>query len=249
VSLPIENLEKRNRELEQLLHQSTAALQLANNELEFLAYAISHDLRAPLKGLDGLSHALITDCAGTLDSLGKQYLEQISGTTRRINQLIDALLELSQAGRRPLQRERINLSVIAHGIAHQLRQRQPERTVEILIEPEMVREADETLMRAAISKLLENAWKFTSKRNLSRIELKRVERDNKSVFVVRDNGAGFNMDYADKLFAPFQRLHGVDEFPGVGIGLAVAQRIIARHGGRIWAESKPDQGASFYFAL
>jgi len=241
-----ENLESRNRELVQL---SAEELQLANRELDFLVYAISHDLRAPLRGLDGLSLALMADCAGTLDDLGKQYLQQIRDTTRRTDQLIEALLELSRIARVRLQRQTSDLSAIATAIANDLRQRQPERGAEFIIEQGLLYHADEVLLKSALLRLLENSWKFTSKQDLSRIELRCVQWGEKPALVVRDNGAGFNMDYADKLFAPFQRLHGVEEFPGIGIGLAIAHRIIARHGGRIWAESKPNEGASFYFTL
>jgi light-regulated signal transduction histidine kinase (bacteriophytochrome) len=242
-------LEKRNSELEARLRRRDEEILAANRELECLTYAISHDLRAPLRGMDGLIAALNEDCAASLDDLSKDYLEQISRTGKQITGLIDGLLELSRATRGPFRLRNLNLSQLAGAIAKQYEEKHPERSVELQIEQELYHEADEQLIGVALLKLLDNAWKFTRVRELARIELRCAQQEGRRVFLIRDNGAGFDMQYADKLFGPFQRLHAVGEFPGIGIGLAVAQRIIVRHGGRIWAESKPDSGATFYFTL
>jgi len=247
--LRVEELEQSNRVLERALQKREQELQFLQHEFDSLIYAFSHDLRAPLRGLDGLILALTEDCDDSLTELAKDYLQQIVGNGRHLIRLIDGLLELSRAARSPMRRQKVDLTKIASSIAAELKQRQPDRVVEIIIQSDLAEEGDEPLLKVAMGKLLENAWKFSSLQEKSRIELSCIIRDQERTYLLRDNGAGFNMDYSDKLFAPFQRFHAVDEFPGVGIGLAIAQRIINRHGGRIWAESKPDHGATFYFTL
>jgi light-regulated signal transduction histidine kinase (bacteriophytochrome) len=245
----IRKLEGRIRDLEFLLQTKTAESDMTTRELESLSYSISHDIRAPLRAIDGLSLALESDCASQLNEQGKEYLAQIALCARRINLLVDGVLELSRTSRAPLRRRRLDLSAIATEVVQDLRERQPSRNIDVVIEPDMVHQGDAVLIKTVLMKLLDNAWKFTSKKTASRIEVSRSRQDGELVFFVRDSGAGFDMAYADKLFAPFQRLHATGDFPGIGIGLAVAQRIIVRHGGRIWAQSKPDEGTTVYFTL
>jgi signal transduction histidine kinase len=250
-SLALAEAERRriNAELEARVAQRTAELQQALHELEAFSYSVSHDLRAPLRTIDGFVQAFLEDYGGQLDEVGQDYLNRTRAASQRMSQLIDGLLRLSRVTRSEMVRERVNLSSLARGIVTDLERAQPERHVEFTIQDGLIVEGDEQLLRVALENLLGNAWKFTSKHPSPRIEFSAVEWDGETVYQVRDNGAGFDPAYSDKLFGPFQRLHGRDEFEGTGIGLATVQRIVRRHGGRIWGESTVDQGATFSFTL
>jgi PAS domain S-box-containing protein len=221
-----------------------------NRELEAFSYSVSHDLRAPLRSIDGFSQALLEDCADRLDEQGRDHLRRVRAATQRMAQLIDDLLTLSRVTRAEVRREIVDLSKVAQEIAGELRRADSERRAEVCIQPELVASGDPRLVRVLLVNLLSNAWKFTSGCERARIEVGRCETsDGGRAFFVRDNGAGFDMAYASKLFAPFQRLHPQSEFPGTGVGLAIVQRIVHRHGGLVWAESAVGQGATFYFTL
>jgi light-regulated signal transduction histidine kinase (bacteriophytochrome) len=202
-----------------------------------------------LRTIDGFSGALLEDYADKLDEQGKDYLNRVCAATRRMAQLIDDMLKLSHVTRAEMHYEKVDLSVLARRIATELQNTQPERLVEFVIKPGLVADCDVTLLRAVLENLLGNAWKFTSKHPSARIEFGAVESEGKHAYYVRDDGAGFDQQYVDKLFAPYQRLHTTAEFPGTGIGLATVQRIINRHGGRAWAEGGVEKGATFYFTL
>ena len=243
-------------ELEQQVAQRTAELEVANKELgvsnkelESFCYSVSHDLRAPLRGIDGFSQALLVKYPAQLDERGRHYLQRIRAGTQRMGQLIDDLLNLSRVTRQEMRAETVMLSALAHDVAEELRKTQPQRAVEFRIQENLQAQGDAHLLGIALQNLLDNAWKYTAKHAHARIEFGLVERQGEAVYFVRDDGAGFDMAYAGKLFGAFQRLHNETEFPGIGIGLATVQRIIHRHGGRIWAESAPEQGATFYFTL
>ncbi|HVZ65163.1 MAG TPA: ATP-binding protein, partial [Lacunisphaera sp.] len=213
------------------------------------SYSVSHDLRAPLRSIDGFSRILLRDQAAALDAPGREHLSRIRAATQRMATLIDDLLQLSRTARADLRPGPVELAGMARAIAAGLDAGEPARHVAWCIAPELVVTADAALMRIVLENLLGNAWKFTSRRDGAQIEFDAEDRDGERVFFVRDNGAGFDMRYVDKLFGAFQRMHTVDEFPGTGIGLATAQRIILRHGGRVWAEGEPDRGAMFLFTL
>jgi PAS domain S-box-containing protein len=241
---------KLNEELEQRVIRRTAELKAANKELEAFAYSVSHDLRAPLRGIDGFSQAILEDYGDRLDDTGRDYLHRVRAGSQRMAQLIDDLLKLSRVTRGEMFRVPVNLSEMAQGIAEELRRIGPERRVEFIIAPDMLVEADRQLIGVLLDNLLGNAWKFTGKVSAARIEFGVMAQPDKwPIYFVRDNGAGFDMTYGDKLFGAFQRLHSAFEFPGTGIGLATVQRVINRHGGRIWADGTVDQGATFYFTL
>jgi signal transduction histidine kinase len=228
----------------------TAQLQAANQELESFAYSVSHDLRAPLRAIDGFSQALLEDCEEQLDGQGKGYLKRVRSNTQRMGEIIDALLTLSRLTRTEMNLEPVDLSLLARSITAQLQKREPQRQVEFVIEEDLLVDGDARLLQVALENLLENAWKFSSKRPQARIEFRAMADSNgQAAFFVRDDGTGFDMAYADKLFGAFQRLHAMDDFSGTGIGLATVQRVIHRHGGRLWAEGAPNQGATFYFTL
>jgi light-regulated signal transduction histidine kinase (bacteriophytochrome) len=241
--------EESIRKLNDDLRQRATQLEAANKELEAFAYSVSHDLRAPLRTIDGFSLALIEDFANQLPDEGHNYLMRIRTAAQRMAQLIDDLLNLSRVSRAPIEPVTVNLSSLAHNIIRELQQTQPERIVEVMIAVDLMARADQRLMRMVLENLLSNAWKFTSKQEYARIEFGIQETDRQPAYFVKDNGAGFDMMYADKLFGTFQRLHANSEFPGIGIGLAIVQRIMHRHGGRVWAEGKVDKGATFYFTL
>jgi PAS domain S-box-containing protein len=244
-----EELRRLNEELEQRVRQRTAQLEATNHELEAFSYSISHDLMAPLRSIDGFSHILLEDYADELDDEGKDYLSRVRAASQHMGQLIDALLKLSRTTRSEISRENVDLSALAKNIAQELRDSQPERQVEFDIADGLSVDGDAWLLRIALENLLANAWKFTGRQSRALIEFGASEYEGTCPYFVRDNGAGFDMTYADKLFGAFQRLHRTNEFPGTGIGLATVQRIIHRHGGRVWAEGYPGQGATFYFTL
>ncbi len=234
---------------EQRLHEKNLELEATNKELEAFSHSVSHDLRAPLRHIDGFSRILLENHGAQLDQQGKEYLERVCGATRRMSQLIDDMLHLSRVTRAEMRREETDLAAIALEIAAELGKNHPERSVEFEAAQGLTAQCDPRLSRIALENLLGNAWKFTGKCDRARVEFGMAERDGKPVYFVRDNGAGFDMAYVKKLFGAFQRLHSDDEFPGTGIGLATVQRIVHRHGGRIWAEAEIGKGAAFYFTL
>jgi DNA-binding response OmpR family regulator len=224
-------------------------LQRTNEELESFSYSVSHDLRAPLRSIDGFSQALLEDYSNSLDERGRGYLRRVRSAAQRMGELIDDLLELSRVGRAELTRNPTNLSEIARSIADELRRKDPDRDALVVVRDGLVAQADARLVRILLENLIGNAWKFTSKIPAARIELDVEFRQEDAVYRVRDNGAGFDMTYATKLFAPFQRLHGEADFPGTGIGLATVRRIVDRHGGRVWAEGEVGRGATVFFTI
>jgi two-component system NtrC family sensor kinase len=237
------------RELAEIRATFVDELKSKNIELEAFSYSVSHDLRAPLRSIDGFSKLLLDDHAGKLDAKGQEYLQLVRASAQRMGELIDDLLLLSRVGRADLRRDQIDLSEIARGVSEGLNKKDPDRHVKWCVEDQLLVEADSGLMRVAFDNLLGNAWKFTAKVSAPRIEVGTNRQEGVAAFFVRDNGAGFDMEYAEKLFSPFQRLHTESEFAGTGIGLATVHRIIDRHGGRIWAESAVDHGATFYFTI
>jgi light-regulated signal transduction histidine kinase (bacteriophytochrome) len=249
--------QQRAQDLNQGLQQAVTELKSVNKELETFSYSVSHDLRAPLRSIDGFGQALLEDCHEQLDPNGRDYLRRIRAATQRMGQLIDDLLTLSRAIRSDMHREPVDLSRLASQVCTDLQQAHPERQVEFIIQPNAIDRGDSRLLQAVLENLLNNAWKFTAKNPQPRVEFgistelvaAGAKTPNTPTYFVRDNGVGFDMTYVGKLFSPFQRLHSVSEFPGNGIGLATVQRIIYRHGGRVWAESALDRGATFYFTL
>ena len=237
------------RELAEVRATFVDELKSKNIELEAFSYSVSHDLRAPLRSIDGFSKLLLDDYADKLDARGQDFLHLVRESAQRMGELIDDLLLLSRVGRADLSRDQIDLSDIARSVSEELNKRDPDRHVKWSIEDQLLVEADRGLMRVAFDNLLGNSWKFTAKVSAPRIEVGKDQQQGAAVFFVRDNGAGFNMEYAEKLFSPFQRLHTESEFAGTGIGLATVHRIVDRHGGRIWAESATDHGATFYFTI
>jgi CHASE3 domain sensor protein/signal transduction histidine kinase len=236
-------------QIEQRVVERTVQLQAANKELETFAYSVSHDLRAPLRGIDGFSQALLEDYGDRLDAAGLDYLRRVRTAAQRMAELIDDLLQLSRVTRSELRREMVDLSALAADIATTLRQHEPQRALDVTIADRVVAQGDPRLLRVLLENLLGNAWKFTSQRPHAHIEFGLARHDGKPVYFVRDDGAGFDMAYADKLFGAFQRLHAATEFEGSGIGLATVARIAHRHGGRVWAEGAVDAGATFFFTL
>ena len=236
-------------ELARLRRQWASELERANNELEAFSYSVSHDLRAPLRAIDGFSQALLADSADKLDEQGRHYLLRVRTATQRMAQLIDDLLGLARITRTSLHRQHVDVTDMARQVLGELRAHEPARQIECVVSDGLLAEADPRLLRVVLVNLLGNAWKFTAKQPAATIEVGREERDSDTVFFIRDNGAGFDMAYAAKLFAPFQRLHAETEFEGTGIGLATVQRVVNRHGGRIWAEATPGHGATFLFTL
>jgi PAS domain S-box-containing protein len=239
-----------NQELERRVAERTAQLEAANKELESFAYSVSHDLRAPLRSIVGFSQILVEEHASKLDATALHYLERVGAASNRMGQLIDDLLELSRLSRSELLSQEVDLSRLAREILGALQQQDPGRSVTVTVAETCVVRGDRRLLRIALENLLGNAWKFTGKQESATIEFGCQEPEQgQRVCYVRDNGVGMDMAYADKLFTVFQRLHNLHEFPGNGIGLATVQRIIARHGGRIWATSVPNEGATLHFTI
>jgi signal transduction histidine kinase len=225
-------------------------LETINKEIESFSYSVSHDLRAPLRAIDGFSQALIEDFADKLDDRGQDYLRRVRHGAQRMALLIDDMLNLSRVTRAEFRREEVDLTALAREVAAELRRAYPDREVELSVGEELRVLGDARLLRIAIENLLGNAWKFTRERSPARIELGGLPHpDGPPAYFVRDNGVGFDMEYSDNLFGAFQRLHNVREFPGTGIGLATVQRVVRKHGGKVWAEGEVDKGATFYFTL
>jgi light-regulated signal transduction histidine kinase (bacteriophytochrome) len=237
-------------EMKDILSAKTIELETVNQELESFSYSVSHDLYAPLRAIDGFSEVLLERYSTGLQEKAKYYLQRIRANSQRMGEAIDELVKLSQVARLPLQTTNVNLSAIATEIAAELNTRDAERLAEITIASNTIVRGDPRLLRIVLDNLLSNAWKYSSNREFTRIEFGTIAQPNgKITHFIKDNGAGFDMTYADKLFVAFQRLHSQAEFSGTGIGLAIVKRIIQKHGGRIWAEASPNVGATFYFTL
>jgi PAS domain S-box-containing protein len=244
-----EELRTLTAELEARVARRTAQLEAANRELEAFAYSVSHDLRAPLRAMSGFSHLLLEYYSDKLDDQGRHFLQRMDQVSQRMGKLIDDLLSLSRLARREMQRERVNLSEMARGIAAELRERDPERRVHFVIGERLMAHGDPHLLGVVLENLLGNAWKFTAKKPEATIEFGAIRQKGKRVYLVRDDGIGFDMAYAEKIFQAFQRLNPTNEFEGSGIGLATVERIIHRHGGRAWAQGEVGNGATFFFTL
>jgi len=242
-------LQQAHGELEQRVAERTRELSASNKELEAFAYSVSHDLRAPLRSIDGFSQALLEDYADKLDANAQDHLQRVRRAAQRMSALIDDMLSLSRVTRCELRREKLDLSAMAKSIASDLQEAEPGRCVDFVIESGLTAVGDPQLLRSAMENLLRNSWKYTSGHPTARIEFCRSEENGLRPFIVSDDGAGFDARYADRLFGAFQRLHTATEFPGTGVGLATVQRIIHRHGGEIWAEGEVEKGATFYFTL
>jgi signal transduction histidine kinase len=242
-------LEQRVAERTRELEKRAAELLAANNELDAFAYSVSHDLRAPLRSIDGFSQVLLEDYGAQLDDAGRDSLQRVRAASQRMATLIDDLLKLARVTRAEMRTERVDLTGMARDIVADIQRTTPDRQVEFAIAPGLEAEGDARLLRVVLDNLLRNGWKYTGKQPQPRVEFTAVDENGDRVFVIKDNGAGFDMKYADKLFGVFQRLHSTAEFEGTGVGLATVRRIITRHGGRIWAEGVVDQGATFYFTL
>lgn len=247
-----EQLKKQAEELKaanEELDKRATNLSALNKELEAFSYSVSHDLRAPLRHIDGFSQILLEDYPDKLDEKGKHCIRRIHAGVERMSELIEDLLRLSRIARMEMSFEKVDLSALVQEVANSLQKTQPERQVDFLIKPGLMVNGDSRLLRIVLENLLGNAWKFTSKHPHATIEFGITEKDDNPVYFIRDNGAGFDMAQVDKLFSAFQRLHSADEFAGTGIGLATVARIIHRHGGRIWAEGAVEKGATFYFII
>jgi PAS domain S-box-containing protein len=255
VSAAIRDVTQRKRmeedvqKLNEDLRQRAAQLEAANKELEAFSYSVSHDLRAPLRSIDGFSHVVLEDYGEQLPADARSYLERVRAAAQRMAVLIDDLLNLSRVTRTALQPRFINLSKMVEEILRDLQERHPDRSATVSLTPDLMVEADPHLMNIVLENLLSNAWKFTSRQEQAVIEFGQMSHVKERTFYIRDNGVGFDMAYADKLFGVFQRLHSISDFPGTGVGLATVHRIISIHGGRIWAESAEGKGTTFYFTL
>jgi signal transduction histidine kinase len=243
-------LQKSHEKLEERVGERTAQLEASNKELEAFSYSVSHDLRAPLRAIDGFSMAVLEDFGDRMPPEGKKYLSLIRQGSQQMAQLIDDMLNLSRITRSVMKQEEVDLSQLGHSVINDLRREEGSRKVDVVIADGMKSNGDQRILRIALQNLFSNAWKFTSKREEAKIEFdKRSEPNNTLTYFVQNNGAGFDMAYVNKLFSPFQRLHSAAEFNGTGVGLATVQRIVSRHGGRIWTEAKVNGGATFYFTL
>ena len=242
-------VERLNRDLEHRVRRRTEELETINGELESFTYSVSHDLRAPVRSLHGFSAALVEDYGDRLDARAHDFLRRIQAAARRMESLIDDLLQLSRITKTKMDLTTVDLGAMARDIAGRLRETAPSRTVTFVIPDRIVVRGNAPLLRVVMDNLLRNAWKFTGPREDARIEFGCQEEDGRPVFFVRDNGVGFDMTYAEGLFGVFQRLHSVDEFPGTGVGLATVHRAVARHHGRIWAEAEVGRGATFFFTI
>lgn len=238
-----------NAELERRVAQRTTELEAINKELEAFSYSVSHDLRAPLRSIDGFSNKILKDYNNLFDDRGKDYFNRVMNASRHMGHLIDDLIKLARISRIDMNMEEINLSGMAGSIISELKESNPERKASINIQDKMILTGDRNLMHIALNNLLGNAWKYTKNKAETEIEFATIQKDGQTVYFIRDNGAGFDMRYVDKLFGAFQRLHSLSEFEGTGIGLATVQRIVRRHKGTIWAESEVDKGATFFFTL
>ena len=242
-------LEQRVAERTKELERRALELQAANSELDAFAYSVSHDLRAPLRSIDGFSQVLLEDYGAGLDEAARDSLQRVRAASQRMATLIDDLLKLARVTRTEMRTERVDLSGMARELVLDIQRTTPDRQVEFAIAPGLEAQGDSRLLRVVLDNLLRNGWKYTGKQPQPRVEFTAMDENGGRVFVIKDNGAGFDMKYADKLFGVFQRLHSTAEFEGTGVGLATVRRIINRHGGRIWAEGIVDQGATFYFTL
>ena len=242
-------LREQNQSLERLVRERTMQLILANRELEAFTYSVAHDLRAPLRGMNGFSRILLDEHGDSLNEDARDCLRRIQGNAVLMSELIEGLLSLAKLTRGALDPRAVDLSSVARTVAAERAAREPERAVQLVVRDGLCARVDRVLACQLFDALLGNAWKFTCQTASARVEVGCVEQRGELVYFVRDNGVGFNMEYAKKLFVPFQRLHAPHAFPGTGIGLAACYRIVARHGGRIWAESKEGEGASFFFTL
>jgi two-component system, sensor histidine kinase and response regulator len=245
----LQESEQEARELAAARADLVRDLEHKNRELESFSYAVSHDLRAPLRRIESFARALTESQADTLDATGVRFLDRIREASQQMSQLIDDVLHLSRLTRAELRDQELDLSAIVSMILDRFKEAEPERPVEVKIRPGVTATGDAQLLQVALHNLLENAWKFTGKQPAARIEFGVTNIASEPTFFVRDNGAGFDMSYVERLFGPFQRLHLTSEFPGTGIGLATVQRIIHRHGGRVWAEGTVGQGATFHFTI
>jgi light-regulated signal transduction histidine kinase (bacteriophytochrome) len=232
-----------------LLDERARELEAKNAELESFAYSVSHDLRAPLRSLDGFSKLLIEDAGDKLNGVEQDYLQRICKAAQRMGQIIDDLLQLSRINRVSFTPRQVNLSNLVKSSFDKLRETEPARKVEIDIEPDIQVRGDASLLDIALQNLVNNSWKYTSKKHHPKIRFGTTTVDGERAYYIKDNGVGFDTRYSEKLFGPFQRLHGIDEFPGTGIGLATVKRIVNRHGGQVWANSKVNKGTTLYFTL
>jgi light-regulated signal transduction histidine kinase (bacteriophytochrome) len=245
----LEQIQQSHQELEKRVQERTAQLVAANKELESFSYSVSHDLRAPLRSIDGFSLALEEDLGDHLTAQAKNYIQRVRAATQRMGMLIDDLLNLSRVTRAEMRKERVDLSGMAKTVASELVRADEERSVEWVIHDGMEAYGDSRLLRIVLDNLLGNAWKYTSKHDHARIEFSQERHNGGYAFYVKDDGAGFDPAYTQRLFGAFQRLHGITEFSGTGIGLATVHRIIHRHGGEVWADGAVEKGATFYFTI
>ncbi len=245
----VEEIRRLNSELEGRVIERTAQLEATNKELQAFSYSVSHDLRAPLRSIDGFTLALMEDYRDKLDETGRDYIDRVRNSVKKMSDLIEAMLSLSHLTRGEIKYENVDLSQIAQKISDDLKAREPGRKVEFVIQEGIKAKGDSQMLRIVLDNLLGNAWKFTSRHPIAKIEFGEKEVEGKTAYFVRDDGAGFEKEYAGKLFMAFQRLHTQEQFPGIGIGLATVQRIIHRHGGKVWAQGDVEKGATFYFTL
>ncbi|MBL8490244.1 MAG: hypothetical protein JNM82_05640, partial [Rhodocyclaceae bacterium] len=244
-----DEIRRLNSELEERVKRRTAELTTANQQLESFAHSISHDLRAPLRGIEGFSRLLAEECSGQLNTEGREYLQRVRKAAQRMSLLIDHLLQLSRVTRQEMRREPVDLTQMAAELVEDLQRSAPDRRVDVRIAPGCAVQGDPSLLRVLLENLIGNAWKYSARRADARIDFGPEDADGETCFAVRDNGAGFDMAHAGKLFAPFQRLHTHEEFEGTGVGLASCARVVLRHGGRIWGEGAPGAGAVFRFTI